>query len=449
MDNFEFRLPDIGEGVTEGEVVSWLAQVGDEVAENQDLVEVMTDKATVTIGSPRAGKVAELRAKPGDVVPVGSVLVVLATDGSGAPTPAGGSEPAAASAEEAAEGPTKAPAPALALESEQTVASAVGDLKTALPGVSASAPGRGGELGTIPDRPLASPAVRKRARELGIDLRLVQATGSSGQVTRDDLERYHAEQVSARTARDQDPGAPPPRPAPRGGRDERIPIRGVRRRIFENMSRSKNTAAHFTYVDECDVTELKAVRQRARSLAEDANVSLNFLPFIVKATVAALKKHPALNSLVDDESMEIVRRAGFDIGIAVATDAGLIVPVVRNAEQLSVLEIAREIDRMAVAARSGRVDKEDLGGSSFTITSLGRQGGLFATPVINYPEVAILGVHEIKRRPVVKGDQIVVGDVMLLSLSFDHRVIDGHVGAAFARDLIRYLEQPDRLLIDG
>jgi pyruvate dehydrogenase E2 component (dihydrolipoamide acetyltransferase) len=301
----------------------------------------------------------------------------------------------------------------------------------------------------MPDRPLASPAVRKRARELGIDLRLVQATGGSGQVTRDDLERHHAEEVSAQAAADQDRGAPPPRPVPRGGRDERIAIRGVRRRIFENMSRSKNTAAHFTYVDECDMTELKAVRQRAGSLAEGANVRLNFLPFIVKATVAALKKHPALNSLVDDESMEIVRRASFDIGIAVATDAGLIVPVVRSADQLSMLEIAREIDRMADAARSGRVDKEDLGGSSFTITSLGRQGGLFATPVINYPEVAILGVHEIKRRPVVKGDQIVVGDVMLLSLSFDHRVIDGHVGAAFARDLIRYLEQPDRLLVDG
>jgi pyruvate dehydrogenase E2 component (dihydrolipoamide acetyltransferase) len=449
MENFEFRLPDIGEGVTEGEVVSWLAQVGDEVVENQDLVEVMTDKATVTIGSPRAGTVTELRAKPGDVVPVGSVLVVLATDESGAQARAGRDKPAAASSEEATEGPTKAPASAPASGSERTVASAVGDLKTALPGVSAFTPGRGGELGTMSDRPLASPAVRKRARELGIDLRVVQATGSSGQVTRDDLERHHAEGVSVRAAGDQDIGAPPPRPAPRGGRDERIPIRGVRRRIFENMSRSKNTAAHFTYVDECDVTELKAVRQRAKSLAEDANVSLNYLPFIVKATVAALKKHPALNSLVDDESMEIVRRASFDIGIAVATDAGLIVPVVRNADQLSMLEIAREIDRMADAARSGRVDKEDLGGSSFTITSLGRQGGLFATPVINYPEVAILGVHEIKRRPVVKGDQIVVGDVMLLSLSFDHRVIDGHVGAAFARDLIRYLEQPDRLLVDG
>ena len=448
MENFEFRLPDIGEGVTEGEVVSWLAQVGDEVAENQDLVEVMTDKATVTIGAPRAGKVAELCAKPGDVVPVGSVLVVLATGGSGAEAPvAGEGEAASASVSEVAEEPSKAAVPAV--KPDRTAASAVGDLKANLPGVSTVTSGVGQQAGPPPDRPLASPAVRKRARELGVDLRFVQATGGSGQVTRDDLERHHAEEGLSHAVGDQDPGAPPPRPAPRAGGDERIPIRGVRRRIFENMSRSKHTAAHFTYVDECDVTELKAVRARVSALAESAGISLNFLPFVVKAVVAALKKHPALNSLVDDESMEIIRRASFDIGIAVATDAGLMVPVVRSADQLSMFDIAREIERMAGAARSGRVQKEDLGGSSFTITSLGRQGGLFATPVINYPEVAILGVHEIKRRPVVKEDQIVVGEVMLLSLSFDHRVIDGHVGAAFAQELIGYLEQPDRLLVDG
>jgi pyruvate/2-oxoglutarate dehydrogenase complex dihydrolipoamide acyltransferase (E2) component len=215
------------------------------------------------------------------------------------------------------------------------------------------------------------------------------------------------------------------------------------------MARSKRTAAHFTIVDECDVTELQRVRGRTQALGEQAGVRLTFLPFIVKATVAALKKHPLLNSVMDDEAMEIIQRADCDIGIAVATDAGLIVPVVRQADRRSVLEIAREIERMAQAARAGKIGKEDLGGSSFSITSLGRDGGLFATPVVNYPEVAILGVHEIKKRPVVKDDQIVIGEVMLLSLSFDHRVIDGHVGAAFAKEVISYLEEPDRLLLEG
>jgi pyruvate dehydrogenase E2 component (dihydrolipoamide acetyltransferase) len=240
-----------------------------------------------------------------------------------------------------------------------------------------------------------------------------------------------------------------PDAAPEAAPELRKPIRGIRRRIFENMARSKHHAAHFTYADECDVGELIALRERSQVIADGAGVKLTFLPFIVKAVVAGLRKHPALNCLVDDQSMEIIERRSYDIGIAVATDAGLMVPVVREADRLSMIEIAREVERLADAARSGRARKEDLGGSSFTITSLGKQGGLFTTPVINYPEVAILGVHEIKQRPVVRDGQIVIGHVMLLALSFDHRIIDGHVGAAFAREVIRYLEQPVLMLVDG
>ena len=221
----------------------------------------------------------------------------------------------------------------------------------------------------------------------------------------------------------------------------------MRKRIYENMARSKHTAAHFTYVDECDVGALKALRERTRSFAERDGVKLTFLPFIVKAVVAALKRHPALNCLVDDAAGEIILKGSYDIGVAAATEAGLIVPVVRGADRLSILEIAAELDRLAQDARVGKSRMEDLGGSSFTITSLGKMGGLFATPIVNYPEVAIVGIHEMKRRPVVKGDQIVIGDVMLLSLSFDHRIIDGHVGAAFAQELIGLLEEPDRLLV--
>jgi pyruvate dehydrogenase E2 component (dihydrolipoamide acetyltransferase) len=211
------------------------------------------------------------------------------------------------------------------------------------------------------------------------------------------------------------------------------------------MARASRTAAHFTYVDECDVTELLTLRERLKPLAEAEQVRLTFLPFIVRAVVVALKKHPALNCLVDDTKQEMVLRQYCDIGIAAATASGLIVPVVRRAEQRTLLDLSREIERLATAAREGKIRPEDLGGSSFTITSLGKLGGLFATPVVNYPEVAILGVHEIKRRPVVRGDSIVAADVMHLSLSFDHRIIDGHVGAAFAQEIKACLEQPDRL----
>jgi len=214
------------------------------------------------------------------------------------------------------------------------------------------------------------------------------------------------------------------------------------------MARSKHTAAHFHYIEECDVGRLIELRDRARPHAEKAGVKLTFLPFIVKATVAALKLHPRLNSVIDEQAMEHVLRKTYDIGIAMATDGGLMVPVVRNADRLSILEIARVIERLAVAARDGKSQREDLGGSTFTVSSLGKLGGLMAPPIINYPEVSIMGVHAIKKKPVVRGNDIVVGDVMLLSFSFDHRIIDGDVGAVFAQEIVSFLENPDRLLVE-
>jgi pyruvate dehydrogenase E2 component (dihydrolipoamide acetyltransferase) len=214
------------------------------------------------------------------------------------------------------------------------------------------------------------------------------------------------------------------------------------------MSRSKHTAAHFTFVEECDVTALKALRARLRPGAEAQGVKLTFLPFIVKAVVAALKRHPSLNSAFDEATQEIVRRHYFNIGIASATEAGLVVPVVRDADRRSLLEIAREIERLGQASKTGKMRLEDLQGSTFTITSLGQQGGLFATPILNFPEVGILGIHQMKQKPVVRDGQIVIGDVMLVSLSFDHRIIDGHIGAAFAYEIINYLQDPDRLFLD-
>jgi pyruvate dehydrogenase E2 component (dihydrolipoamide acetyltransferase) len=446
MSKLEFKLPDIGEGVSEGEIVNWLVQEGDALTENQEMVEVMTDKATVTIGAPKAGKVAERRFKVGDTVPVGEVLVVLDLDGGGdaaeAPKPAPADKPAADKPAPAGAGP---------------VASAVGDIRESLPGMAAAPqsrpemppPPRQNEFFT--DKPLAAPATRKLARELGVDLRSVEPSGSSGRVTREDVERHHANGARSAPTAAAPPAPAAPAPAARpaaSAEDERVPIRGLRKRIFENMARSKHTAAHFNYIEEVDVGRLIELKDRVKPHGERAGVKLTFLPFIVKAVVAALKLHPRLNSVVDEQAMEHVLRKHYDIGIAMATDTGLIVPVVRGADRLSIVEIGREIERLAGAAREGKSQREDLGGSTFTVSSLGKLGGFVAPPIINYPEVGIMGVHAIKKRPVVRGDQIVVGDVMMLSFSFDHRLIDGDVGAVFAQEIVSFLEDPDRLLVE-
>ena len=466
MSKFEFKLPDIGEGVTEGEIVNWLVGVGDGVKEDQDMVEVMTDKATVTIGAPKAGKVAELKGDVGDVIPVGQVLVVLDLVANGepaaAPAPKAAGAPAAAkpAAGKSTEAPAAKPAP------EKTPAasddsSPVFRLQDDLPGVVAPGAANGASGSYFNDKPLAAPATRKLARELDVDLRRVTPSGPNQRVTKEDVESHaRGGASSAKSAKAPEGRAPEGRapeanapalpPAPRvveARGDQRIPIRGMKRRVFENMARSKRTAAHFTYFEECEVSGLIAMRGRIKGYADAEGVKLNFLPLIIKAVVAALRRNPTLNAIVDDEKGELVLKSTFDIGIAVATDNGLVVPVLRSADQLGMLAISREIDRLSNEAREGKIRREDLGGGSFTVTSLGKLGGSFATPVINYPEVAILYVPQIKQKPVVKDGQIVVGNVMNLGVSFDHRVIDGFTGASFVQDLANFLQDPDRLLL--
>jgi pyruvate dehydrogenase E2 component (dihydrolipoamide acetyltransferase) len=428
MARWEFKLPDIGEGVTEGEIVQWLVRPGDIVGEDEPMVEVMTDKATVTITAPKAGTIVETRGAVGELVKVHSVLLVFELDGA-VPREANGH----------------------ARNDEGPAATAVGDIRESLPGMAASA--TVSALGYYNEKPLATPATRKLARDMNVDLRRVPPSGAQGRVTKRDVETFSSAPVAAPIA----VRAPAPTPehegrAPSGaaaGRlEERIPFAGLRRRIAQHMAQSTHAAAHFTFVEECDVTELKALRARLKAPAEAQGVKLTFLPFIVKASVAALKKHPMLNATLDEARGEIVLRKYFHIGVATATEGGLIVPVVKDADRRSILDIAREIERVASDARAGKAKLEDLQGSTFTITSLGAQAGLLATPIINFPEVGILGVHRMKQRPVVKDGQIAIGEVMLLSLSFDHRLVDGHVGAAFAYEVIRYLEEPDRLLLE-
>jgi pyruvate dehydrogenase E2 component (dihydrolipoamide acetyltransferase) len=443
MAQWEFKLPDIGEGVTEGEIVAWHIKPGDPIKEDDPMVEVMTDKATVMITSPRAGKVLETRGAIGTVVQVHSVLVVFDLDGSApAERPTNGHANGNV-APEAAPPPPREPA-----------ATAVGDIKETLPGISGSSSG----LQTyFNDKPLATPATRKLARDMNVDLRAVPPTGPQGRVTKTDVETFaKAPQVPApappAAPKAEAPHAPVKISAPGasqpGALEERVPFAGMRRKIAQRMAQSKHTAAHFTFVEECDVGKLKALRARLKPRAEAQGVKLSFLPFIVKACVAALKKHPILNTALDESTNELVYRKYYNIGMAASTDAGLMVPVIKDADRKSLLDIARDIERLAADAKAGKAKLDDLQGSTFTITSLGADGGLFATPIINFPEVAILGVHQIKQKPVVRDGQIVIGEVMLLSLSFDHRVVDGHVGAAFAYDVIRWLEDPEGLFLE-
>jgi pyruvate dehydrogenase E2 component (dihydrolipoamide acetyltransferase) len=463
MPRYEFKLPDIGEGVTEGEIVSWLIEPGQTIAEDEPMVEVMTDKATVTIAAPHSGRILETRGVVGEVVKVHSVLVVFEVD-------------------EAARGRVEAGGENGSVKHDDgNVASAVGDIREDLPGMNLAGSGRatqasleGGASAYFNEKPLATPATRKLARDLGLDLRTIKPSGSFGRVTSDDVrvvvsasggERGEAltpeptglptHPVGYHEARPS--GAPQvlrtraPLPSPQAGLaslEERTPLKGLRRRIFENMSRSRQEVAQFTFVEECDVTALKGLRARLKEAAGAEGVKLTFLPFVIKAVVLALRRHPALNSTFDSAAQEIVTRRYYNIGVATATESGLVVPVVKNADDRSLLDIARELERLAEGARSQRLKLEDLQGGTFTVTSLGHESGLFATPIVHHPEVAILGVHQMKRKPVVRGDQIVIGDVMLLSLSFDHRLIDGHVGAAFAYELIDLLEHPETMFLD-
>jgi pyruvate dehydrogenase E2 component (dihydrolipoamide acetyltransferase) len=446
MARWEFTLPDIGEGVTEGEIVGWLIRPGDSVKEDQPMVEVMTDKATVTITAPKSGFIVETRGRVGEVVPVHSVLVVFELDGI------------------PAEGPHPGSRTNGRVRDEGGPAAAVGDLKESLPGTEGPLPGEVREMaapggsgssardagGYFNDKPLATPATRKLARDKNVDLRRIPPTGPQGRVTQQDVESF-VSLASATTelAAYEQRREPMPRPASGAEiADERVPLAGLRRKIAQKMALATRTAAHFTFVEECDATELKRLRERLVGHADALGVKLTFLPFIVKAVVASLQRHPMLNASLDEAANEIVLHKRYNIGIATATPAGLIVPVVKDADRKSVLEIAREVEDRANEARSGKAKLDDLQGSTFTVTSLGAQGGLLATPIVNFPEVAILGVHRMKQRPIVKDGRIEIGEVMLLSLSFDHRIVDGHVGAAFAYEVIGYLEHPERMLLE-
>ncbi len=401
----EFALPEIGEGVYEAELVSWLVKPGDAVRRGQGLLEVMTDKATMEVPAPFIGAIDELRVQAGQKVKVGDVVLAYTAAGTAAP------EPAAAVA-----------APVLAATREVTPRNGHGAAPARLPVT-------------------AAPSVRLMARKLGINLDEVRGTGPDGRVLVEDLSSHFPTTAEK---------PPVPRHAGHdyGVAGTRVKLAGLRRAVAEHMAFAKRTIPHYSYIEECDVTELVRLRGQVRDRFADAGVKLTYLPFFIKAVVAALREVPIVNSSLDETAGEIVFHDRYDIGIAVAAPAGLLVPVIRNADKKDVAALAAEIERLSRDARAGRSRREDLRGGTFTVTSVGSLGGLISTPVINHPEVGILGIGKLVRRPVYDdhGD-IRPADLIYLSLSFDHRVVDGAVGAAFTNVILRQLRNPATLLL--
>jgi 2-oxoisovalerate dehydrogenase E2 component (dihydrolipoyl transacylase) len=422
MARYVFKLPDVGEGTAEAEIVAWHVSLGDVVEEDAPLADVMTDKATIEITAPVSGRVVERNGEPGEMAAIGSVLAVFETESAvagSAPAPAAAPKVADKSPEE----PRKAPAPT----------------KSSFPQPDAFA-----TRGAPDDKPLASPAVRRRAHELGVHLQYVAGTGPAGRIEHADLDAYIARggRGAVPAARSGGHGY-----APREGA-EAVKVIGLRRRIAEKMQEAKRRIPHFAYVEEVDVTALEALRQHLNAVKRGDRPRLTVLPFLIRAVVRVLPDFPQINATFDDDAGVVTRHAGVHCGVATQTANGLIVPVVRHAETMDVWSLAAEIARLSEAARSGKASKEELSGSTITITSLGPLGGIATTPVINHPEVGIIGPNKIVERPVVRGGAIVVRKMMNISSSFDHRVVDGYDAADFIQRVKALLEHPATIFMD-
>lgn len=429
------KLPDVGEGVTEGELVRWLVKPGDQVKADQPVVELMTDKATVEVPTPFAGTVKELKYKEGDVVPIESVLLVLETDGAGA-----AAKPAAAPK---AEAPKQPPAGASAMQ------------KPSAP-VSQQANGDGG-MDVYPPpagaNVLATPATRRLARESGVDLNQVSGTGLAGRVTRDDVMKAKGGSGGGMIvpAANKAPLAQIPKPAfvsQPGAHEERVPLRGIRKKIAENMQMAKHIIPHFTLMEEAKVDELVKLRTQAKAAAEKYGVKVTYLPFIMKALIATCREFPMFNASMDDAASEIVYKKYFNVGFAADTPSGLMVPVVKNADFKTTLQISQDIQQLAGKAREGKLALEDMKGATITVTNIGSVGGVYATPIINHPEVAILGMYKIETKPVWNGEKFRPVQTMGFTITCDHRLIDGAVAANFMKSFVARIENPSQLMLD-
>lgn len=431
MSTKEIQLPDIGEGVTEGELVKWLVQPGDQVEEDQPLAEVMTDKASVEVPSSVAGTVAELKANEGDVLPVGAPLLVLNLSG--------GAVAGAAKKEET----PKAPEQSKAAPPQEALAPVA-----AAPTATTSNGSAGAEIypPVADSKVLATPATRRLAREMGADINQISGTGNAGRVTREDVLKFQGA-VAAGPAK---VGGSVPKLAYQstGEAEERVPLRGVRKKIAENMQLYKQIIPHFTLMDEANVTELVELRTSLKPTTEALGVKVTYLPFVMKALIATCREFKMLNASIDDQAQEIVYKNYFNIGFAADTPTGLMVPVIKNADQKSILQISQEIVELSKKARDGKLALDEMRGATITITNIGSIGGTYATPIINHPEVAILGMYKITDKPVIVEGELGIVKSMNFTLTADHRLIDGAVAARFLSAFIQRIETPGALMLD-
>ena len=423
----EVTLPDIGEGVTEGELVKWLVAAGDAVKEDQALVEIMTDKATVEVPCPVSGTVTALKAKAGDVVKIGGALCSVSSSGATVAVTAAHAAPASKPM------PASAPAPA-----PMMMSSSNGSGLDVYPPVANT-------------KVLATPATRRLAREMSVDINGVQGSGNAGRVTRDDVLRFKGATPAGPPMVAPSMGSGTPKLAyqgPTGAVEERVPLRGIRKKIAENMQLYKHIIPHFTLMDEANVTDLVKLRGDLKVKAEKMGVKVTFLPFIMKALIATLREFPMANASIDDAAQEIVYKKYFNIGFAADTPNGLLVPVIKNADHKSIVQISREIVELATKARDGKLALDEMKGATITITNIGSIGGTYATPIINHPEVAILGAYKMTDKPIMKNGEIAFIKSMNFTITADHRLIDGAVAARFLTAFIERIENPGVLMLD-
>ncbi|PYE51835.1 dihydrolipoamide acetyltransferase family protein [Deinococcus yavapaiensis] len=476
----ELLLPELAESVVEGEILKWLVQEGERVEKDQPVVEVMTDKVTVELPSPYAGVLSKRLVKEGDIVAVHSALAII-EDSVGAASAAPARELVAAgsaSAQQALQTTAESPAtttaklPVTAVEERSIVEAGVkedkgddgslfkafaGDDKITMPALG-KAPGASTAPSNAHGRVLAVPAARQLARELGVDLNDVKGSGPNGRVRVADVHTFAMQKERASQQQAKAPvgsGLPVPPPqykTPKGYEhlETRTPLRGMRRVISNAMQASHLYTVRTLTVDEVNMTKLVALRARVKDDAEKAGAKISYLPFIFKAIATALRKFPSLNTSFDEATGEIVHKSYYNIGMAVAAEAGLLVPVLRDVDRKSIVELAKEVVDLAGRTRDGKLSADELTGSTFSVTNIGSIGALFSFPIINVPDAAILGIHSIQKRPIVNDrDEIEVAHMMYLSLSFDHRLVDGAEAARFCKEVIRLLENPDTLLLEG